>query len=481
MIQSQISVDFTAPTEGLAIVVVHKDHLAAALAEYAPGWSELADFAGEAGKTHLLTLSPKHSVLFAGAEGGDTRNVYKTLLGQQQLIKNWSRRNITLDLRFAPAEAALLTAAVQALRFAFYSPKMLTKEAVEKQLPEALHILLPEGLQKGEQLTQRALLLGELKEKAADLINMPGNVLHPTRLAEEAEALGRDYGFQVEVWSEENMLEEGLHAALAVNKGSSQPASFIVATYRHPEATTHVGIAGKGVTFDTGGISIKPSQNQHYMKSDMGGAAAALTGIAAIAAMKVPVNITVTVPAVENKPDGAAIQPGDVIDSYSGYTIEVIDTDAEGRLILADAVCYLNRTFRPDYLLDFATLTGASVVALGYYTGAVMSKNAELAAALQAAGDKTTDRLWPLPLWDDYKAELDSDVADIRNLGGPTGGAITAGKFLELFTEEHAQWAHVDIAGVAFGDTPLAKQKAGTGYGPELILQFAESLSAQGK
>ncbi|NND34018.1 MAG: leucyl aminopeptidase, partial [Saprospiraceae bacterium] len=233
---------------------------------------------------------------------------------------------------------------------------------------------------------------------------------------------------------------------------------------------------GKGVTFDTGGLSIKPSNNMHYMKSDMGGAAAVLCTIAAIAELKWPVNVVAITPVTDNCVDAGSIKPGDVIGSYSGKTIEIIDTDAEGRLILADALSYMVRNFEIDHLIDLATLTGSSVRTFGTACAALFSNDDELSDMLMSTGLDVGEKLWPLPIWDEYAEEMKSDIADIKNLSTrPMAGAITAAKFLQAFILEHPSWAHLDIAGVAFGDTKFGKSKAATGWGVHLLCQFIKT------
>jgi len=270
----------------------------------------------------------------------------------------------------------------------------------------------------------------------------------------------------------------GLHALLAVNRGSEAPPFFIIMEYKPKETSGElpkVGLVGKGVTFDTGGLSIKPSTNMHYMKSDMGGAAAVLGTMEAAAKLQLPVHLIGIVPTTDNSVDAEAIKPSDVIDSYSGKTIEVIDTDAEGRLILADVMAYMTKHFQPDTLIDLATLTGSSVRTLGYHAAALFSNDDALAEQLYQASQRTGERVWRLPTWEVYGDELKSDVADIRNLGvRPMSGAITAAKFLEFFTADHPHWAHLDIAGVAFGDSEYTAQKSASGYGVRLLIDYLQ-------
>ena len=348
--------------------------------------------------------------------------------------------------------------------------KKVTLEKVEFWVKPEDGSPLLDALAKGIQIADTQI-------KLMEMVNLPGNYLTPQRLAEYAVESGEDNGFSVEVWGKEKLEEMGFGGLLGVNKGSERPPVFILMEYKHPEATQTIALAGKGVTFDTGGISLKKATNMHYMKSDMGGAAAVLGAIEIAAKRQLPLHLVAAIPATDNLPDGKAIMPGDILTAYGGITIEVFDTDAEGRLILADTVSYLSETYQADVMIDFATLTGAAVYALGYHAGALFSQNDQLADALYSAGQASGERVWRLPLWDDYSKAMDSDVADIKNYGGPAAGAITAAKFIEKFTRNHPCWAHLDIAGVAFGNTAYAKQKSATGFGVELMLAYLEECS----
>lgn len=329
-----------------------------------------------------------------------------------------------------------------------------------------------------QQAAERARHLSEAQLSIIGLVNAPSNKKTPAMLADWAEQSGRKHGYKVTVFDKPAIEELGLHALLAVNRGSEEPPRFIVMEYQPKQANgplPKVGLVGKGVTFDTGGISIKPSTNMHYMKSDMGGAAAVFGTMEAAARLQLPVHLIGIVPATDNCVDANAIKPGDVIGSYSGKTIEVIDTDAEGRLILSDGIAYMLRHFAPDTLIDLATLTGSAVRTFGYHAAALFTNNTELEQHLKSASAATGERVWPLPLWEVYEEDLKSDVADVRNFSGrPIAGAINAAKFLEYFTEKHTRWAHLDIAGVAFGDSEFTIQKSATGYGVRLLINFLE-------
>ena len=310
------------------------------------------------------------------------------------------------------------------------------------------------------------------------LVNTPSNHKSPQTLADWAVGSGQKHGYQVTVLTEETLREQGFDALLAVNRGSEYPARFIICDYQPAvDAATHVGLVGKGVTFDTGGLSIKPSNNMHYMKSDMGGAAAVLGAVELAAKLALPVRITGFVPTTDNSVDARAIKPGDVIGSYSGQTIEVINTDAEGRLILADALSYAIRNYQPDVLVDLATLTGSVVRALGTHCAGLFTHSDDLADGLIRAGDRVAERLWRMPLWEDYAEDMRSDIADIKNLGDkPMAGSITAAKFLEHFIEAHPAWAHLDIAGTAFKANGVSRNHTATAFGVRLLVEWMRSL-----
>ncbi|HHM21585.1 MAG TPA: leucyl aminopeptidase family protein [Bacteroidetes bacterium] len=316
-----------------------------------------------------------------------------------------------------------------------------------------------------------------------DLVNAPSNKKTPQTLAEWALQSGKKYGYDVEVLEKKRIEALGLHALLAVNKGSENPPTFIIMEYK-PDgpALAKIGLVGKGVTFDTGGLSIKPSANMHYMKSDMGGAAAVMGTMEMVAKLQLPVHLMGVVPATDNSVDAKSIKPGDVISSYDGKTIEVIDTDAEGRLILADGLAYVAKKFKPDILLDLATLTGSCIRTLGSYAGGLFSNNDTLAKDLLTASQQSGEKLWQFPLWDEYEKEIKSDVADVKNYSGiPAAGAITAAKFLEAFIQDHPSWAHLDIAGVAVSNSEFSSHKSATAFGIRLLIQYLQNLLVRQK
>ena len=283
--------------------------------------------------------------------------------------------------------------------------------------------------------------------RSRDLGDLPPNICTPAYLAEQAREIASSYAnVSVEILDKDEMAELKMFALLAVGQGSVNEPRLIVLKYQgKDDASQPVVLVGKGITFDTGGISLKPGANMEQMKFDMGGAASVLGAFEACADMQLPINVVCVVAAAENMPDGNAYRPGDVLTSMSGKTIEVLNTDAEGRLVLCDALTYSQR-FNPLAMIDVATLTGACVIALGHHASAIMSKHDDLAEELLAAGQTAVDRGWRLPLWDDYQPQIKSNFADMKNVGGMPAGSITAGCFLSRFTEGQ-RWAHIDCAG----------------------------------
>jgi leucyl aminopeptidase len=306
-------------------------------------------------------------------------------------------------------------------------------------------------------------------ELTKNLANLPGNICTPSYLADQARKLGRNADrLKVKILDEKQMARLGMGALLSVSRGSRQPAKLIIMEYSggKPDAKPVV-LVGKGLTFDAGGISLKPAAAMDEMKYDMCGGASVFGTIKAALAMELPINLIGVVPASENLPDGDANKPGDIVTSMSGQTIEVLNTDAEGRLILCDALTYCER-YNPGLVIDIATLTGACIVALGNQASGLMANNESLASDLLSAGIDSGDRAWQLPLWDDYQEQLESNFADMANIGGKGAGTITAGCFLSRYTKKF-KWAHLDIAGTAWRS---GTNKGATGRPVGLLTQF---------
>jgi leucyl aminopeptidase len=320
-----------------------------------------------------------------------------------------------------------------------------------------------EGAELGAKVAQGTVL-------ARDLANEPSNVATPEYLAQKARTIAEKYGMELEILDRASIEEEGLTGLAAVGRSASNEPRYIVLEHRGGGDSAPVVLIGKAVTFDSGGISIKPAAGMEEMKFDMSGGAAVLGAMEAIGALELPLNVVALVPATENLPGGSAFKPGDVLRMHSGKTVEIVSTDAEGRLILADALSYARR-YEPSAVVDCATLTGACVVALGDHASGLMGNDEDLMAEVQAAGEVTGEKAWPLPLFEEYTEQIKGDTADIKNSGGRKGGALTAGAFLKEFADY--PWAHLDIAGTAYGKKGNAyTTKGATGVPTRLLVEF---------
>ena len=320
---------------------------------------------------------------------------------------------------------------------------------------------------------EKAILIGAAltdgMSMTKDLGNQPGNVATPSYLADQAHALAKQYSnIKVSVLDEKELEEMGAGAFISVSKGSTEPGKLIIMEYHENKKSDQpVVLVGKGVTFDSGGISLKPGAAMDEMKYDMCGAASVFGTMKAIAEMKATVNLICVIAAAENMPAGNASKPGDVVTTLSGKTVEILNTDAEGRLVLCDALTYVER-FNPKVVIDIATLTGAVIIALGKIPSGLMSNNNKLASELESIGQETGDRVWRLPIWDDYQSQLNSNFADLQNIGGREGGTITAACFLSHFTKKY-NWAHLDIAGTAWSS---GTNKGASGRPVPLLTQY---------
>ncbi len=364
----------------------------------------------------------------------------------------------------------LLTQLARQLVTASYRYRETVSEA--KPAMEVKKVVVNPGEGKGMRGHQRALDLGRFTgigmNEARNLANLPANICTPSHLAAEARKLARAHDkVTVQVLDEKKMRELGMGALLAVTAGSAEPARMIVVNYRGDgkDKRPYV-LVGKGVTFDTGGISLKPGPKMDEMKYDMAGAASVLGTLRSVAEMQLPLNVIGVIPAVENMPSGTAIKPGDVVTSMSGKTVEILNTDAEGRLILCDALTYVER-FKPRAVIDIATLTGACVVALGAHASALYANDEKLAEQLLHAGVESHDRAWRMPLWQEYQDQLKTNFADLPNIASPGAGSVTAACFLSRFTESY-HWAHLDIAGTAWNDSP----KGATGRPVAMLVRY---------
>ncbi len=329
--------------------------------------------------------------------------------------------------------------------------------------------------------SNRGRIIAEAVCMARDMVNEPANYMTPTAMAEAARKIAEDNKLEITVLERDDMQKLGMGALLGVSRGSIQPPKMIVINYRGRKSSDiDLALVGKGITFDTGGISLKTASGMEEMKADMSGGAAVMAAIAAIAQLKLKINVTSVVPAVENMPDGGAIRPSDILTALTGKTIEIISTDAEGRLILCDALGYINQS-KPEAIVDIATLTGACVVALGKQCSGIMGNNQWLVDEVIESGTKAGEAVWQLPLFEDYRENIKSDVADIKNSGSGGAGTITAALFLSEFVG-NTPWAHMDIAGTNFTDKDRKYYvKGGTGVPVRTLVNLAMKISGKRK
>jgi leucyl aminopeptidase len=362
--------------------------------------------------------------------------------------------------------------AVLGLRDAFYRFDQLKTQKKPPAPALAAVTLAISGLPvtlQAQAAVKEAAATADGVDLARTLGNLPPNICTPTYLAEEAHKLARQFKLGIEVLERRDMERLRMGALLSVTRGSHQPPKFIVLRYAGAaKKKPPLVLVGKGITFDTGGISLKPAGEMDEMKFDMSGAASVLGALRALAGMRAPVNVIGVVPACENMPGGAASRPGDIVTSLSGQTVEILNTDAEGRLILCDALSYSER-FQPQAVVDIATLTGACVIALGHIASGLFANNQRLADDIRAAGEESWDRVWQMPLWEDYQEQLRSNFADMANVGGRPAGSVTAACFLSRFAKK-LRWAHLDIAGTAWKS---GRDKGSTGRPVPLLVRLA--------
>ncbi len=439
------------------------------------------DFSGEVGQTQLLyepkECSAARLLLVGLGEQKDfkPRQMGLAALPAFQLLENSGATDCVIVLPNAEGGddtyrlVRETVAAANAAQYRFEQCKS-TKTPVKRPLKRGTIVVAGrKQLASANRAVAHASAIATGTKLAKDLANLPGNICTPTYLAEEAQKLGRRSSkLKVSVLTEKQMERLGMGSLLSVSRGSRQPAKLIIFEYQGGKADAKpIALVGKGLTFDAGGISIKPAANMDEMKYDMCGGASVFGAIAACVEMELPINVVGVVPSSENLPDGDANKPGDIVTSMSGQTIEILNTDAEGRLILCDALTYTER-FKPAAVIDIATLTGACIVALGDQASGLLANDDKLAGELLECGTASGDRAWQLPLWDEYQRQLDSNFADMQNIGGKGAGTITAACFLSRFTKAF-KWAHLDIAGTAWLS---GNNKGATGRPVPLLTEF---------
>ncbi len=439
------------------------------------------DIQGKAGQTLLLGGLPgiaAQRVLLVGLgkepELADRhlRRVMNSVLAQLKPL-NSNQATLLLDSLQVAGRSSASTAALscETLASGLYSFDQFKSEKAEPAKLEHIELLTDTANEQAvRQACSEALAITAGMQVTRDLGNLPPNICHPRYLAERAqEMVANNPALKVEVLEEKQLEELGAGALLAVARGSDQPPRMIILNYQGADKDQQPNVlVGKGITFDTGGISLKPGAGMDEMKYDMCGAATVMGVMTAALQLKLPINLIGVLTCAENMPSGGASRPGDIVTSMSGQTIEILNTDAEGRLVLCDALTYVKR-FNPKSVVNIATLTGACIVALGDKTSGLMGNDMELVQQLLAASKEAGDAAWQLPLFDDYQEQLDSPFADIANIGGPKAGTITAGCFLSRFTKDYP-WAHLDIAGTAW--ISGGKEKGATGRPVPLLTRF---------
>ena len=454
------------------------------------GWlgslSETGEFTGKLNKCVMIhtlgRVAPDRLLLVGlGKKGKLTGERMRQAAGSAvQVLRKAGLKNGVSILHMAGGELPdLLRAEMEGYLLGGYSFDHYKTDPDISGGVEELTILVNQGAEKtSENIVSETVMLCESVIIARELVDQPANVATPSFLAEKAVEVAGRYGLECRVMEGEEMEQNGMAALLAVAKGSCQPPRFIILEHRGgKEKDKPIVLVGKGVTFDSGGISLKPGKGMEMMKDDMAGGAAVIGTLTAAARMKIPVNLVGLIPAVENLPDGRAYKPGDLVKSMSGKTIEIVNTDAEGRMILCDALHYAQR-YKPAALIDLATLTGACVVALGSFATGLMSNDDGLAKVLKKAGEASGERLWELPLWEEYGELMKSDIADMKNAGGPEAGTISAAWFLKQFVGK-TRWAHLDIAGTAWEEKGRPYlPKGATGIGVRLLVEYLQGIVA---
>lgn len=445
---------------------------------------EGGDFQGKLFQFLLVypTKKPYKRLLLMGlgAKNKFNAEVFRRACGASaREIKKAKAKSVGLDLSFLPSEhlSDMTRAGVEGFLMGGYR-FIAYKSQPDDNGVEKLFVFLPrpQELKVAKAQAERGKTIAECVNFARDLANTPGNELPPLALAQAAKSQSKKLGFSCKVLGVNELKKLNMNAILAVGGGSSRPPCLVVLEHdgARGRKSAPIVLVGKGITFDSGGISLKPPADMERMKDDMSGAAAVLSAISAIAKLKLKKRVIGLMACAENLPGSKAYRPGDVIKTASGTTVEIISTDAEGRMVLADALHYAGR-FKPAVIVDVATLTGACVIALGAEACGLMSNNEPLAEALLKAGESSGERCWQLPLWDEYDELIKSDVADIKNVGGRAAGTITGGMFLKRFVNS-VPWAHLDIAGTAWSDKDWAyKVKGSTGAGVRLLVEFLMS------
>jgi len=434
-------------------------------------------FDGRAEETITILGDAPRKITLIGVGKPDAvtlRGVRQAFFAAAKIAKKHRNANIAVVAPFDGIDTRVVADYLAAADYKYDAYITVKKE--DKRIPISATLITSHDAKQAKQIETEARALADAIRTVRDIGNGPGNLVTPTKLAQRAEEVAKDVGVKCTVYDKKAIEKMKMGGLLAVNRGSHEEPRFVVLEYSPRRAKQHVALVGKGITYDSGGISIKPADRMEEMKFDMCGAAAVIGTIEAAAKLALPVKVTGIFASTENLPGGGAYKPGDIITMMSGKTVEIVNTDAEGRMILGDALHYASN-LQPDHLIDYATLTGACVVALGSEASGLFSNNDELARKLIECGERVGDRVWRLPEWDDYKDLIRSEWADMKNSGGRWGGAITAALFLKEFVD-CPSWAHLDIAGTAYAEHETPREARGaTGAGVRVTIEFLESLS----
>ena len=468
----------------LAVLAIFED---VALPSEVAGLLEPADFSGRAGQTLLLyprgAVAPKRLLLVGlgkreKASAETIRRASATAVKEAQKLKVAAVTiGVNGDLRLEPevtAQAFAEGIELGAYRFARYFTGLTSEQTFEVERATVFTKTgerTRTGLANGQAIARGVRL-------ARDLVNGPGYAMHPPALGQEALDLGKRLGLKVTVLDMAQLTEQGFGGILAVGKSSEHEPRFIVMEYgKASKSTPTICLVGKGLTFDSGGLSLKPPEAMETMKSDMGGAAAVFGAMQVVAELKLPLHVVGLVSAAENMPSSNAYRPGDIVKTLSGKTIEVLNTDAEGRIILSDALFYAQR-YKPDAIVELATLTGAIIIALGPHATGMFATDQQLADKLTRAGEVSGERVWQFPMWDEYHQMVKSEIADLKNIAGRAAGSITAGTFLAAFVGDYP-FVHLDVAGTAWVDRPAKPYDSpgGTGVGVRLLTEFLKEYN----
>ena len=466
---------------------VYKDKISEEIKKRLSGVIDNAIFTGDVGQQYI---DHQEKVIYLGI--GDEKKINMRKIAAlyiklgEQLIK-W--KDVGLEIY-----AGELTAKIKPELFAYqvansleigaFPIDFLSKSYREKVInPGKIGIVFdnPTEEKEGTKGIEKSKIVSRYLNATRQIEHLPPNHFTPEEFVSRSREIAKENKLKITVFDEAQLKKEKMGGILSVSQGSDKKPKMIIIEYqpKNPISKEKLAIIGKGLTFDSGGISIKPSADMHEMKYDMCGAAATIHAIGAIASLGLRVPVIAAIGVAENMPDAAAVKPGDVYTAYNGITVEVQNTDAEGRLVLGDVIAYITKKYKPEYMVDLATLTGAVIIALGNEAAGVMSNSPELTEYLKKASETSEDRIWELPLWEEYGEDLKSDIADVRNITGVGrgGGTVSAAQFLQKFIEGDVKWAHIDIAGTAWRGKPSGAQCSGpTGYGIRLLVDLVAEL-----